>query len=202
MRKLVYYVAVTLDGYIAGPRGEYDFYPICDDMAAAMNARYPETVPSAFREQIGMPVDTPNKSWDTVVMGRGAYEPALSQGITSPYDHMQQYVVSRTLTPVDDPRVRIVDTDPAELIRKLKLQEGLDIWLCGGGNIAGQLVDEIDRLILKSYPVIAGDGIPALSGNFVPTRFEVTAREQFGNGSQVTWLDRRRTPAAVGQRRS
>ncbi|WP_129975891.1 dihydrofolate reductase family protein [Rhodococcus sp. Q1] len=191
MRKLVYYVAVTLDGYIAGPNGEYDFYPICDDMAAAMSARYPEAVPTALREQVGMPVDAPNNEWDTVIMGRGAYEPGLSLGLTSPYSHMQQYVVSRTLAPVDDPQVRIVDTDPVELVRKLKAEEGLDIWLCGGGNIAGQLVDEIDRLIFKSYPVIAGDGIPALSGNFVPTRFEVTAREEFSNGTQVTWFDRR-----------
>ncbi|MEU5841233.1 dihydrofolate reductase family protein [Rhodococcus sp. NPDC047139] len=191
MRKLVYYVAVTLDGYIAGPGGEYDFYPIDDEMAAAMSARYPEAVPTAFREQIGMPVDTPNNEWDTVIMGRGAYEPGLSLGLTSPYSHMQQYVVSRTLAPVDDPQVRIVDTDPVELVRTLKAEDGLDIWLCGGGNIAGQLVDEIDRLIFKSYPVIAGDGIPALSGNFVPTRFDVTAREDFGNGTQVTWFDRR-----------
>ncbi|OBA30347.1 deaminase [Rhodococcus sp. 852002-51564_SCH6189132-a] len=178
MRKLVYYVAVTLDGYIAGPNGEYDFYPICDDMAAAMSARYPEAVPTALREQVGMPADTPNKEWDTVIMGRGAYEPGLSLGLASPYSHMQQYVVSRTLAPV-------------ELVRKLKAEEGLDIWLCGGGNIAGQLFAEIDRLIFKSYPVIAGDGIPALSGNFVPTRFDVTAREEFSNGTQVTWFDRR-----------
>ncbi|MDO1483739.1 dihydrofolate reductase [Rhodococcus rhodochrous] len=191
MRKLVYYVAVTLDGYIAGPNGEYDFYPICDDMAAAMSARYPEAVPTAFREHVGIPVDTPNKEWDTVIMGRGAYEPARSQGIVSPYSHLTQYIVSRTLAPVDDPQVRIVDTDPVELVRTLKAEEGMDIWLCGGGNIAGQLVDEIDRLVLKSYPVLAGDGIPALSGNFVPTRFDVTAREEFSNGTQVTWLDRR-----------
>ncbi len=104
---------------------------------------------------------------------------------------MTQYVVSRTLAPVDDPQVRIVDTDPVELVRALKAEEGMDIWLCGGGNIAGQLVDEIDRLVFKSYPVLAGDGIPALSGNFVPTRFDVTAREEFSNGTQVIWFDRR-----------
>lgn len=190
MRKLVYYVAVTLDGYIAGPGGEYDFYPICDDMSSTMSPKYPEMIPTAMREHIGMAVDTPNRSVDTVVMGRGAYEPALSQGVRSPYSHLMQYVVSRTLAPVDEPRLRIVDTDPVELVRDLKSQEGLDIWLCGGGNIAGQVLDEIDHLIFKSYPVIAGDGIPVLSGNFAPTRFEVSAREEFSNGTQVTWFDR------------
>ncbi len=119
-------------------------------------------------------------------MGRGAYEPGLAAGAASPYHHLKQYVFSRTLAPVDEPQLEIVDTDPVELVRKLKAQEGLDIWLCGGGNLAGQLVGEIDRLIFKSYPVLAGDGIPALSGNFAPTQFTVTRRREFSNGAQVS----------------
>lgn len=190
MRKLVYYVAVSLDGYIAGPRGEVDFYPMCEDMMAWINERYPETVPTHVRELVGMPVDTPNKVWDTLVMGRGTYDPALAIGVTSPYNHMKQYVFSRTLAPVDNPQVEIVDTDPVELVRRMKREEGLDIWLCGGGNLAGRLVDEIDQLIIKSYPVIAGDGIRAFAGNFEPTRFKVARREEFSSGAQVTWFDR------------
>lgn len=190
MRKLVYYVAVSLDGYIAGPRGEFDFYPLCDDMSSWINERYPESVPTPYRELAGMSTDTPNRTWDTVVMGRGAYEPALAEGVASPYNHLKQYVFSRTLAPVDDPQLTIVDTDPVELVRRLKAQAGLDIWLCGGSTLAGQLVDEIDQLIFKSYPVIAGDGLPALSGNFRPTQFTVTERREFGNGAQVTWFDR------------
>ncbi|MCK0090692.1 dihydrofolate reductase [Rhodococcus sp. HNM0563] len=186
MRRLVYYAAVTLDGYIAGPEGEFDFYPVADDMSW-INERYPESVPTPLRELVDMPADTPNLQWDTVVMGRHTYE---AGGMTSPYDHMMQYVVSRTLEPVDNPQVKIVDTDPVELVRTLKEQEGLDIWLCGGGNLAGQLIHEIDRLMFKSYPVIAGGGLPALSGNFSPTRFTVTARREFSNGMQLTWLDR------------
>lgn len=103
---------------------------------------------------------------------------------------MKQYVFSRTLEPVDNPQVEVVDTDPVELVRTLKRQEGLDIWLCGGGNLAGQLVDEIDRLMFKSYPVIAGGGISALAGNFRPTRFRVVRRREFDSGMQLTWFDR------------
>lgn len=189
MRKLVYYAAVTLDGYIAGPRGEFDFYPIGDD-TGSLTEQYPESVPTHLRPHAGIPADTPNREWDTVLMGRGAYAPAHDEGVVSPYDHMMQYVFSRTLAPVDHPRVKIVDTDPTELVRDLKKQDGLDIWLCGGGDLAGQLLDEIDRLVFKSYPVIAGDGIPALTGNFAPTRFTVTQRREFANGTQATWLDR------------
>lgn len=190
MRKLVYYVAVSLDGYIAGPRGEVEFYPISDDMIAWFSERVPDSVPTHVRPRIGMPVDAPNRAWDTVLMGRRTYEPGLAIGTDSPYHHLKQYVFSSTLAPVDNPRVEIVDTDPVELVRKLKQQQGLDIWLCGGGNLAGQLIGEVDQLIIKSYPVLAGAGVPAFSGNFDPTRFRVTERQEFSSGAQVSWFDR------------
>ncbi|WP_067897371.1 dihydrofolate reductase family protein [Nocardia vaccinii] len=123
-------------------------------------------------------------------MGRGSYEPGLAVGATSPYNHLKQYIFSSTLAPVDNPRVKIVDTDSVELVRQLKSEEGLDIWLCGGGNLAGQLLGEVDRLIIKSYPVIAGEGVRAFAGNFCPTQFTVTGREEFSSGAQVTWCDR------------
>ncbi|MEC3913889.1 dihydrofolate reductase family protein [Nocardia sp. CDC160] len=190
MRKLVYYVAVSLDGYIAGPQGEYDFYPIGEDMMAWFGEAMPDTIPTHVRGMIGMPVDTPNQVFDTVLMGRGAYEPGLAAGTGSPYNHLKQYVFSTTLAPVDNPRVEVVSGDAVELVRGLKKEEGLDIWLCGGANLAGQLIGEIDQLIVKSYPVIAGAGVPMIGGNFSPTRFQVTQRREFGNGAQVTWLDR------------
>lgn len=190
MRNLVYYVGVTIDGFIAGPNGEVDFYPLGDDMTAAVNAEYPEVVPTHIRPHVGMAVDEPNRNWDTVVMGRGTYDPARAAGITSPYAHLKQYVFSNTLEPVDDPNVEIVSGDPVELVRALKTEPGLDIYLCGGGNLAGQLVDEIDQLIIKSYPVIAGSGIPAFAGRFSPGRFTPTRRAEFSNGAQVTWFSR------------
>ncbi|MFJ4656317.1 dihydrofolate reductase family protein [Nocardia sp. NPDC088792] len=190
MRKLAYFVAVSLDGYIAGPNGEYDFYPESDDKTAWVNERFPETVPTHIRAHVGMPVDTPDREWDTVLMGRGAYEPARAAGIVSPYEHMKQYVFSSTLDPVDDPQVEIVGADPVEFVRKLKAEAGLGIWLCGGGRLAGALIDEIDELVIKSYPVIAGAGVPMIAGGFRPARFDVTDRREFGNGTIVTRLTR------------
>ncbi len=190
MRKLVYYVGVSLDGYIAGPQGQFDFYPVADDMMAWIVERYPDSVPTHMRAPLGLPVDGPNKVWDTLVMGRGTYEPGLAVGTDSPFNHLKQYVFSSTLRPVDNPQVEIVDTDAVELVRELKQQDGLDIWLCGGGNLAGQLIGEIDQLVVKSYPVLAGDGVPMFSGNFEPTRFAVTERREFSSGAQVSWFDR------------
>lgn len=189
MRKLVYYVGVSLDGYIAGPNGEFDFYPGLAEMMQWINARYPESVPGHLREYAGIPADEPNKEWDTVLMGRGTYDP-VRIGVTSPYPHMKQYVVSASLAAADYPEVTMVDGDPVALVRRLKKEEGKKIWLCGGGNLAGQLLGEIDELIIKSYPVIAGAGVSAFTGNFTPTLFQPTRREEFGNGAQVTWFSR------------
>jgi dihydrofolate reductase len=193
MRKLVYYVGVSLDGYIAGPGGEWDFYPVAPDMADWINTRYPETVPSHIRELAEIPIDTPNRQMDTVLMGRGTYEPALAAGVVSPFAHMKQYVVSSTLDKLDDPDMELVRTGAVALVRRLKREEGrdgLDIWLCGGGKLAGTLLDEIDQLVFKSYPVLAGTGVPALTGVFRPTGFTPTQRREFSNGAQVTWFDR------------
>ncbi|WP_040773006.1 dihydrofolate reductase family protein [Nocardia pneumoniae] len=190
MRKLVYYVGVSLDGYIAGPAGEYDFYPFDDEMTAWVIAEYPEFVPSFLRTQSGMAVDEPNKRFDTAVMGRGTYEPGLSLGVSSPYAHMRQYVVSSTLGPVDDPAVEVVERDPVEFVRGLKRAQGGDIWLVGGGKLAAELLGEVDEMIIKSYPVVAGGGISAFSGAFRPTLFTPARRKEFGNGAQVTWFTR------------
>jgi len=190
MRKLVYYVAVSLDGYIAGPAGEFDFYPLDAEMTTWITGQYPDFVPSQARSHIGMAVDEPHKRFDTVLMGRGSYEPALSEGVTSPYAHLRQYVISSTLGPIDDPQVEVVAGDPVGLVRRLKAEAGGDIWLCGGGKLAGALLDELDEMIVKSYPVVAGGGISAFSGAFNPTLFTPTERREFGNGAQVTWFSR------------
>ncbi|MCX5214977.1 dihydrofolate reductase family protein [Kitasatospora sp. NBC_00240] len=195
MRKLVYYVAVTLDGYIAGPGGEYDFFPLGDEKQAAAyaewtNARYPETLPTFLRAANGL-ADAPNQRFDTVLMGLGSYLPGLQAGFTSPYAHLRQYVVSSTLAPDTDPAVTVVGADPLALVRELKQEEGQDIWLCGGGLLAGALLPEIDELIIKSYPVVAGAGIPVFNGDFGPTLFQVTDRASFDNDVTITWFARR-----------
>ncbi|OLF07579.1 deaminase [Actinophytocola xinjiangensis] len=196
MRKLVYYVGLSLDGRIAGPGGEFDFFPQGDDQRAAaysawMTALYPETIPTAFRAAVGV-TDTPNRRFDTVLMGLGSYRPGLDSGVPSPYAHLRQYVVSSTLSPDIDPAVTVVPGDPLGLVRDLKSEDGdLDIWLCGGGRLAGALLPEIDELMIKTYPVIAGSGVAVVDGAFDPTVFDVAERTAFPNGVTFTHLTRR-----------
>ncbi|MCO6723008.1 dihydrofolate reductase, partial [Streptomyces sp. Vc714c-19] len=65
------------------------------------------------------------------------------------------------------------------------------IWLCGGGKLAGALLSEIDELLIKSYPVIAGAGVPLVDGDFDPTLFDTAERTAFTNGVTLTRFTRR-----------
>lgn len=197
----MYYVGVTLDGRTACPSDECDFFPTGDGQQTAahsawINTLHPETVPTAYRATASLS-DAPNRRFDTVVMGLGTYRPPLDAGITSPYAHLRQYVVSSILKPDIGPDGTVVPGDPLALVRELKQEEnaGLDIWLCGGGRLAGALLPEIDELVVKSYPVVAGAGIPAFDGAFdpvvfAPVVFDVAERTALSSGTTLTHLIR------------
>ena len=190
MRTLTYYVGVTLDGFIAAPDGSTDFFPVAPDVAEFLVGEYPEALPTHVRARLG--VDPPNRRFDTVVMGRGTYQPALDEGITSPYQHLHQHVVSRTIPSDVDPAVTVVAGDPVAAVRRLKAQEGLGIWLAGGGRLAGSLLEEVDVLVLKRYPVLAGAGIPAVAATFSPRAFTHQETRTFSEGTTVSTFTRSR----------
>jgi dihydrofolate reductase len=132
----VYVVGATVDGFIAGPAGEIDFYPLTDDVVALLAAELADTLPAHVRTQLG--VTGPPRRFDTVVMGRATYEPALEFNITSPYAPRRQLVVSRTLDDAPDPEVEIVRGDPVAAVRAVKAEAGGDILLVGGGRLAAR----------------------------------------------------------------
>jgi dihydrofolate reductase len=115
-------------------------------------------------------------------MGRATYEPGRELGVTSPYPHLRQYVVSRSLTESPHPAVEIVSEDPLAKVRELKKEAGKDIWLCGGGQLAGVLRPEIDELVLKLHPVITGDGVPLFAGGFASQHFTLSDTTVFTSG--------------------
>lgn len=180
MRKLVYYVASTLDGFIAAPDGSYDFFPLEPDVSEYLVTHWPQTLPTFAHPEFGL--DRPSGRFDTVVMGRATYDPALKVGVTSPYAHLKQYVFSRSLGPSADAGVEIVSGDPVTFVRELKRQPGRDIWLCGGGELAGQLLPEIDELVIKLHPIVAGRGIPLANRGFDPHRFALVGTRTFDSG--------------------
>ncbi len=184
MRELTYYIGATLDGYIAGPGGEYDQLPIEPDVTAHILELRPETVPTAMRGPLGLG-DEPNRLYDTVLMGRGTYLPGLETGNPSPYSHLKQYVFSASLDPALAPDVTFVASDALKVVRELKEQEGQGIWLCGGGKLAASLVSEIDEIVLKRYPLVLGGGLPLFDGPYAPRRFDLVENRTFESGMSL-----------------
>ena len=123
-------------------------------------------------------------------MGSRTY--GVPGGLPSPYPPAQ-YVASRSLsgTPAD---VTVIRDDVLADVRRLKAEEGLNIWLCGGSALAGTLLPEIDRLFLKVTPVVLGRGLPlfATATRATGVRFTPTAARTFTNG--VLFVEYARVP--------
>lgn len=179
MRELVYYVAVSIDGYIADTQGAFDAFLIDGDHAPVVFGEYADALPAHAHAVLG--TEPPKTRFDTVIMGWNTLTPALDIGIASPYPHLHQIVASRH--PRDHhPTITLTD-DPLVTVRAQKQEDGLDIWLCGGGELAGTLLPEIDRLVLKRNPLVFGSGIP-LFGNAPcePRTFTLTDTRSFTSG--------------------
>jgi len=141
-RRVRYQVAVSLDGFIAGPNGEADW--IVMDPSIDFAALYNE--------------------FDTAVMGRKTYEAGLAMGGGVEMPGIDVVVFSQTLPPSAYPGVRITNHDPGEIVAQLKAKPGKDIWLFGGGELFRTLLDAglVDSVELAVMPVLLGNGIPLL----------------------------------------
>jgi len=180
MRELKYYVACTLDKFIARKDGSFDFFLNEGEYVADLLKYFPETIPVHFRDALG--ITSENQHFDTVLMGRKTYEVGLQEGITNPYPQMQQYLFSQTFQESPDPMVELVTTDPLAYVNELKQQPGKDIWLCGGGELAAALFPAIDGMILKIHPILLGSGIPLFAGAIQLTLLELTQSRIYDNG--------------------
>lgn len=179
MRNLVYYVATSIDGFIAEDDGDFSAFPQDPATLRVLFDRYPETCPVHVRDALG--VTAAPRRFDAVVMGRRTHQPALDQGLAGAYPHLAQYVVTRRSLP-GSPSVQRVSEDPAQFVADLKREPGRDIWLCGGGDLAAQLLDLIDELQLKVNPVLLGNGIPLVRGTRIPASFRLVQSEQLPGG--------------------
>ncbi|WP_456030426.1 dihydrofolate reductase family protein [Rothia dentocariosa] len=179
MRELVYYVAVSIDGYIAAPDGSYDAFPVEGDHMAVYLSDFADALPAHVLSALDM--HPPGNRFDTVIQGRASYDIARAAGIERPYAHLSEFVATHSET--TPPAGVTFTADALATVRELKQQEGLAIYLCGGGNLAGELLPEIDRLILKRNPVVLGDGV-RLFGNAgaVVQNFDLVSCRSFESG--------------------
>jgi dihydrofolate reductase len=160
MRRVRYQVACSLDGYIAGPNGEYDWI-VAD----------PEIDFGALMAQ-----------FDTLLMGRRTFELAGSAGVGM--GGMQSVVFSRTLRPEDHPGVRIVSDRAEEVIAELKSRPGKDIWLFGGGDLFRSLlavgcVDSVEPAVI---PILLGGGIPLFPAPAERCSLRLTGQRTYPSG--------------------
>jgi dihydrofolate reductase len=180
MRELIYYVACTVDRFIAREDGSFDFFLAEGEHFADLLESFPDTIPAHLRDAMG--VRAGNKLFDVVLMGRKTYEVGLKVGLTNPYPHLKQYLFSRTIKESPDENVALVSGDALALVRELKKEDGKDIWLCGGGDLATKLFSEIDGIIMKVNPILLGSGIPLFSGVVQQTDLELTGSKIYRNG--------------------
>lgn len=182
MQRLTYYVACSIDGFIAHIDGSHDGFSQDSEYFSDLFSSFPETVPSHLRDVMG--VNAENQWFDTVLMGRKTYEIGLKDGVTSPYSHMKQYIFSRSMQESLDENVELISENAVELVTSLKGETGKGIWLCGGASLASTLFAHnlIDQLILKINPFLMGSGVPLFSGVIQQTALELSSSKIYGNG--------------------
>jgi len=196
MRKLVYFIASTLDGFIAGPdgadpSGPGGFWSPTEDYLQHLIEEYPETLPGPARAALGFTAE--GARFDTVLEGRKSYEIGLAVGVTDAYPHLKHLVFSRTLAESPDPGIELVAGDPAATVRELKRTGGKDLWLVGGAELAGALYAEIDRLIVKLSPLTIGSGIPLFgpTTEFSPSAWQLIDHTILTSGAAFLTYDRK-----------
>ncbi|MEX2514188.1 MAG: dihydrofolate reductase family protein [Cyclobacteriaceae bacterium] len=169
MRKIVYYVASSLDGFISGMN---------EDVSGFVGT--------------GNGVDqylSDLTHFDTVIMGRKTYEFGYKYGLQPgqlAYPHMKHYIFADQFQLENpDPKIQVKKIDLQE-IEAIQNHEGTDIYLCGGGEFAGWLLDhqKIDRLKLKLNPLILGRGIKLFGKSTKNHHLQLLDTTAYENGLQ------------------
>ena len=161
MRELSYFVASSLDGFIAGPQGEIDWLAVDGDYGY-----------SEFYRSI-----------DTVVMGRKTFEQGLSFP-EYPYPGKAAHVFTRRTLLPNRPDVTVVKEPPDAYVAELKQKDGGKIWFVGGGELGGELMQAglIDEIVLTVHPVTLGRGIPLFNAHERRMDWRVEALHAWPNG--------------------
>lgn len=152
-RKLVLYIASSLDGYIATEEHNLDWLLSTEGEGDNGYTKFYDTV-------------------DTILMGRITYEWIIEHEKNNfPYKGKECYVFSKTKREKNQDVTFLCD-DIVEFTRKLKNKPGQNIWLVGGGNLLNSFIKEklVDEIIINITPVLLGKGIPLFKSNDFQTQ--------------------------------
>ena len=163
MSKIVYYVAASLDGYIADVDGGVDWLP----QGGSEDYGYADFYSSV----------------DALVMGRRTYDQVLGFG-QWPYAGKPVYVFT-THPPGDNPHdVEFVHANPTVFVQAVATRHPGTVWLVGGANLAEQLRSAglIDEYLIHVIPIILGRGIPLFGGDATPTPVQLIRSCAYDDG--------------------
>ena len=160
-RKIVLYIATSLDGYIAGADDDLDWLFHDQDYGY-----------SAFCDRM-----------DAVVMGRRTWEVTRGFG-PWPYGDAKGYVLSSQSPDQPDEHVEYTSESPKALVERLQDEPGKDIWLMGGGLIVRDAMrnDLVDEYVISIHPILLGDGIPLFPRAFPQTQLQLVDTHKFDSG--------------------
>lgn len=160
MRKVILGVAVSLDGFIEGPNGEYDW---------------------CFTDQ-DYGLTEFSKRMDALVMGRKTFDMMKGYDGPSPWSQAKTYVFSRTLKAT--PGIEVLNGDLVETMNQLRQQPGKDIWLFGGADLTTQFVNHnlIDEYWLSVHPIILGAGKPLFHDIIGRKQLKLTDSKTYNTG--------------------
>lgn len=170
MKKIQYYVAVSLDGFICGANGDVSGFIHNSDGV------------EKYQKDL--------ESFGTVIMGKNTYEFAYKYGMKPgdlPYPHMEHYIFSNHLKfekSFDKIQIKNVDINEIMKIKEVSLT---DIYLCGGGTFAGWLLENelIDTLKLKINPLLLGKGIKLFGGSTKSHHLTIINSQTFDAGLMI-----------------
>jgi len=158
VRKIILFIASSLDGYIAKNDGGVDWLPT--------------NTPSGYDEFY--------KSIDTVIMGKKTYDQILTFG-PYPYDDKKSYVFTQNSDVNDDENIQFV-SDVEKLVKYIISNPGQDIWLVGGSKIISVFMNLgfVNEIILSVIPTVLGKGIPLFANIRKETKFEMIKTTGYG----------------------
>jgi dihydrofolate reductase len=167
MRKLILYIAASLDGYIARTDGRIDWLENKTYTIAGEDFGYSDFM----------------KTIDTTLMGHSTYKVVLSLGMSFPYPDKTNYVFSHTERPATE-YVQFVTRNATGFVKQLKQETGKNIWLIGGSQLNTLLLNAglIDEIILTYIPVVLGKGIPLFAPGASENMMRVTETQNYKNG--------------------
>lgn len=164
-RKLLLFIAMSLDGYIAKPDGDISFLTLVEKVGEDYGyAKFIETV-------------------DTIILGRKTYDKILSMGFDLPYGDRDIIVLTRKTHSAKD-KITFYSGSLSELISKLKSKSGLNIYCDGGAETVHQLLqkDLIDEMTVSVIPVLLGDGISLFGKGLQQKNLQLLSAESFEKG--------------------